>query len=69
MKERPDKATVQRILATEGNAIEIRNTRLIEDAEGVPWGTHTTTETGFLAASPETLGWTEDELANPNITE
>lgn len=59
---RPDRATVLRLLATDGQAVTVRTPELIEDADGIPAGVEITETTATLHVSVEALGWTYEEL-------
>lgn len=65
---RPDKATVQQLLAAAGQTVTMTQHQFTSDVDGIPSGVVTSEHTGVLAVSPQLLGWTTDELEDPTIT-
>jgi len=59
---RPDRATVLRLLAQDGQQVTHHQPVLVEDVDGIPAGVGTETTTASLYVTPELLGWTYAEL-------
>lgn len=70
-RRRPDRATVEALLGIEDGApVTLHEPRVVEDVDGLPAGVETTTTTAaWSRPSLAQLGWTEDEWADPTITE
>lgn len=68
-RRRPTREVMQRLLGAKGASVELTQTELLEDVDGLPLGVATTRSSGTLAVSLELLGWTQDEWNNPEITE
>ncbi len=64
---RPTKATVQHLLALQDREVLIDTPELVEDENG-PQGVNPTTSCQLIV-NITALGWTQEELDNPNITE
>lgn len=59
---RPDRDTVLRLLAADGQMVTVREHELTEDVDGDPLGVRVDTTTAMLYVTPELLGWTAEEL-------
>lgn len=59
---RPDRDTVLALLATRGTTVTARTSEPTEDVDGMPLGIESTEHDGLLWVTPESLGWTWDEL-------
>lgn len=66
---RPNKATVQRLLATNGQQVTAIFPELVEDNDGQPAGVIAEPTKASLEVSLPLLGWTQHEYDDPNITE
>ncbi|WP_129658575.1 hypothetical protein [Rothia halotolerans] len=71
MPNRPDKQTVLELLQHSGHNINFRTAtaKVISDDGDLYTYIPGSEYPGKLAVSPEILGWTWDELNDPNITE
>ncbi|PWJ24737.1 hypothetical protein ATK17_0838 [Branchiibius hedensis] len=66
---RPPKHVAHALLAGAGQSVTITNTELVEDCDGTPAGVSVETREATLAVTPAALGWTQDELDNPEVIE
>lgn len=69
-RRRPSKEVALRLLGRAEELSAFRTTELTLDVDGLPLGAETTTtEVDGSLVTPGLLGWTEEELADPAVTE
>ena len=68
--KRPSKEVALRLLGRAEQLSAFRTTEMIEDVDGQPLGVQTTVhEVDASLTTPALLGWTEEELNDPAVTE
>ncbi len=61
-RRRPDRETVLRLLAANGQPVTVSEPELVADVDGAPLGVSTVESNGTLVVALESLGWTQAEL-------
>lgn len=70
-RERPDKATVLALLgmAESGRGVDLEHVDVIEDVDGIPAAVDARRVQVDVVTNLAALGWTQEELDDPTITE
>ena len=68
-RRRPNRASVEKMLAMNGKHVTITEHHFTQDVDGLPLGVENETNEATFAVSLELLGWTQAEWDDLTITE